>query len=202
MEEINFNIPEFTFEGLDIARKIIIERRKNLSEDFIKENSKRIQEKIIRTIEFQNAKSIACFISFNGEPDTSQIINEAVKSGKIVCLPKIIGDNIEFWEFTGKLTPGKFGILEPVSSTVISVKNIEFFIVPGILFDLRGFRVGYGKGFYDKALKDRAKESKSFAIAWSFQVFQKIKYDKPEDIFVDKIFTEKFIIEKGKIIPY
>jgi 5-formyltetrahydrofolate cyclo-ligase len=99
-----------------------------------------------------------------------------------------------FLKFEGKLKKGAFEIPEPCSNYIVPPQEIDLFLVPGVIFDLRGFRVGYGKGFYDKVLVRSSEKSKKIALCWSFQVFREIKEEKPHDIFVDEIWTESFVV--------
>lgn len=186
-------LQEFPFKNIDEGRKFAIQIRKLLSKEFIKFISQRIQREIIKTEEFQKSEKIACFFGAKGEPDTSLILNQSV--GKIF-LPKVTSENkMEFFLYSGKFKEGKHGIPEPISDIHLDVENIDLFLVPGVLFDKRGFRVGYGKGYYDRVLEMRKKGTPVFGISWSFQVFEKIPYEKPNDVFVQKIFTEVYLLE-------
>ena len=191
---ISEHIPHFNFGDLTTARKYIIHRRKELSPEKIHALSEKIWKEVSSSPEFESSKKIACFVGVKGEPDISERIFRETKGKKMVFLPVVEGDEISFFLYTGELRKGSFGIPEPVSSERVEPWEIDLFVVPGVLFDLRGFRAGYGKGFYDKALSLRRKNSYIFALAWSFQVFREIPYEKEHDVFVDKIFTEKFVV--------
>ena len=187
-------ISHFSFADLTTARKYIIQRRKELPPEKIRMLSEKIWVEVSSSPEFRASEKIACFVGVKGEPDISERIFREVNIGKCVFLPAVEGDEISFYLYTGKLKEGRFGIPEPVSSDKAEPWEIDLFIVPGILFDLRGFRAGYGKGFYDKVLSLRRKDTCIFALAWSFQVFREIPHEKEHDVFVDKIFTEKFVV--------
>lgn len=187
-------IPRFSFADLTTARKFIIQRRKKLQSEEILMLSEKIWREVISSPEFRDSEKIACFVGVKGEPDISERIFRETRKEKKVFLPVVEGDEISFYLYTGELKKGKFGIPEPVSSERAEPWDIDLFIVPGILFDLRGFRAGYGKGFYDKVLSLRRKDTHIFALAWSFQVFREIPHEKEHDVFVDKIFTEKFVV--------
>jgi 5-formyltetrahydrofolate cyclo-ligase len=188
---LNF-FPDFNFDSLEQARKVISFIRRNLPKDFIKSRSELLCKEIVRNQDFARAKKIACFFGTKGEPDTSYILRYYKE--KFICLPKVVGGEIVFLKFEGKLKKGAFGIPEPQSDYIVLPQEIDLFLVPGVLFDLRGFRVGYGKGFYDKILHYSSEKAKKIALCWSFQVFKKIKEEKPHDIFVDEIWTESFVV--------
>ncbi len=186
-------VPEFNFPSIDEARRFLIMKRQNLDHVFVARGSEKICSDVMKDQHFKDADKIACFFGVRGEPDTYKIIN----SGKQIYLPRVIGDRIEFFRYYGELVRGAFGIPEPVSYERVETWELDLFIVPGVLFDLRGFRVGYGKGYYDRVLAQRREGVKVFAMAWSFQVFRCIPYEGEHDIFVDVIFTEKFVVMCG-----
>ncbi len=184
--------PDFSFDSLEKARRVISIIRRNLPKDFIKSRSEIVCKEIARSQDFVLAKKIACFFGTKGEPDTSYMLK--YHREKFICLPKVVGDEIVFLKFEGKLKRGAFGIPEPSSDYIVPPQEIDLFLVPGVIFDLRGFRVGYGKGFYDKVLSRSSAKAKKVALCWSFQVFKEIKCEKPHDIFVDEIWTESFVV--------
>ncbi|MFZ8803677.1 MAG: 5-formyltetrahydrofolate cyclo-ligase [Candidatus Calescibacterium sp.] len=188
---LNF-FPDFNFDSLEQARKVISFIRRNLPKDFIKSRSELLCKEIVRNQDFARAEKIACFFGVKGEPDTSYILRYYKE--KFICLPKVVGGEIVFLKFEGKLKKGAFEIPEPCSNYIVPPQEIDLFLVPGVIFDLRGFRVGYGKGFYDKVLVRSSEKSKKIALCWSFQVFREIKEEKPQDIFVDEIWTESFVV--------
>jgi 5-formyltetrahydrofolate cyclo-ligase len=93
------------------------------------------------------------------------------------------------------LAPGTFGILEPSAEKINSmpVNEIDIIIIPGAAFSEKGFRIGYGGGFYDRFLKK--KYITSYALAFDFQVVDEVPFDPGFDIKVDQIVTEKRIVE-------
>ena len=140
------------------------------------------------------------FVSFNSEVSTHQMIKEALKT-KTAVIPKVVHHEIEpsvILDFDN-LVPGKFGILEPIETMKIAYKNIDLVLVPGIVFDKEGHRIGYGFGYYDKFLKKVPKAIK-IGLAFDFQIIDKIPTEI-HDVLVDMIVSEKRVIEckKSKI---
>ncbi len=122
------------------------------------EKSQSIMNKIIAMPSFRKAKTIAVYASLPFEVDTQRLIIEAWAQHKRVVFPKVEGSDMSFYQVTSfeELFPnGPFGIREPTSSPKRLVKKteIDLIIVPGICFDQKKYRVGYGKGFYDRYLK-------------------------------------------------
>ena len=139
------------------------------------------------------------------EIPTQGIINTALNDGKKVALPKIrtgvkAGANMDF-VFINKDTEyksGVYGILEPVSNEFIDVKDINDrveMLIPGLCFDIKGRRIGYGGGYYDRYLTKCPKDKFHItALACEYQIFESLPFnenDKPVNLIV----TENRCIE-------
>lgn len=183
----------------DEIRKFIEKRRDGL-DDTIKESmDNRIFNLIIGHNLFKDASVIFTYVSFKGEVNTHNIINYALKEGKTICVPKIIdkskGMDLFKIEDLSSLSPEYCGILEPqVNLGTLSIDCVDLIIVPGLAFDMRGGRIGYGGGFYDRLLASSSADVSKVALAYEFQVFDKIPTDK-WDKGVDMIMTEERIID-------
>ena len=179
-------------------RKLIEDRRASLDEGDRRIRDENIFSRLIDHNLFKDAKSIFIYVSFDGEIDTHSIINYALKEGKIVCVPKIFtkaeGMHLMKIDSFSSLTPGYYGILEPpADSEEMSPEDIDLIIMPGVAFDENGGRVGYGGGFYDRLLAGSNIQSTKIALAYRFQVFDKVPSDKWDER-VDMIITEEGII--------
>lgn len=137
---------------------------------------------MIGSKEFKSAKVVGAYYAFGSEVKTDLILEKAKALGKKVALPSAEGESLTFYELSsGKyLVKGRFGIMEPLPYG--PVDRMDLLVVPGIAFDKKGYRLGYGKGYYDKFL---AKKSVfSIGLAYSFQLLgslPKAKYDKRLD---------------------
>jgi 5-formyltetrahydrofolate cyclo-ligase len=122
---------------------------------------------------------------------TDIIISKAKQLGKLVALPRVEGDSISFYELSDEkhLVKGRFGIMEPLPQ--VRVKSMDLLVVPGIAFDKQGYRLGYGKGYYDKFLSKNP--VLSFGLAYSLQLFEKLPHGK-HDRRMDAIATEKGLL--------
>lgn len=148
----------------------MIERRNGLATEQVDELSRKIQENAMGSKEFASAKVIGAYYPTGSEVRTALIIDAAKKMGKKVALPKTEGDRMVFYEFDGELVDGKFGIKEPKPSSPID--NIDLVLVPGVAFDHKGCRIGYGKGYYDRFLS--MQHCFSMGLAYSFQVVDEL----------------------------
>jgi len=104
--------------------------------------------------------------------------------------------HIGFFSVNGsyELKPGAFGILEPTDgATEIPISKLDMILVPGIVFDREGYRIGYGHGYYDRILNGA--QAKCVGLAYSFQVISHVPHDA-SDARMDVIITDKGHIKK------
>lgn len=178
-------------------RKEVKERRKKISKEGNRKKSKKIKEKLFNLKEYQDAKTILFYVSYNGEVFTHQMIKEGITNKKNIIVPisdkkkkKLILSKLKNWN---DLSIGSYEILEPKKEKIdkASLKEIDLIIVPGIAFDLKGNRLGHGKGYYDRLLKKT--DAVKIALCFEFQIKENIPTDK-YDVPVDIIITENKII--------
>ncbi len=132
-------------------RKELLKRRKELAISELKISD------LCTFSEFKNSKVIFCYVSAHGEVGTHTLIKELLKEKEVVvpyCTDKCGNMIAVKINSTSDLTEGSFGILEPKNPVEFPKDKIDFAIVPGIAFDKEGFRLGYGKGYYDRFLCD------------------------------------------------
>ena len=163
-----------------------------------------ILSKIKKLKEYQNSGTVMFYLSYGSEVITDAMINEVLSDDKEVAVPVIQnpGDGIMTAVKINKLEDcfdKVYGIRQPEfnEDEVVLKQDIDLIFVPGIVFDTTGYRVGYGKGYYDRWLEG-TDISKRIGLAFEVQLVDKIpngKYDLP----VGKIITEKRIIDVSKI---
>ncbi len=178
------------------ARKIVQFRLSQLDSEEIDGLSRDLIEELEHFIPLDDAKSIAGFMPLPDEVQYLSYLEEANAIGKDVYLPKVEGEILNFYQvqdFT-ELIRGKFGILEP-NPDIHSLMQApaEIFLIPGVAFGNRGERVGRGKGFYDKSLKD-LKDSLKVGICFEKQVLSGYIAQNVWDISMDYIVTSQRII--------
>lgn len=161
------------------------EKRKNLSKDFIKQKSEQFCEKFVNSFYYKNANTIFCYLSFNNEIITDEIMYHTLKDKKNLCVP-VINKNEMFAAQIKNLNhfkKNKYGILEPVDYTILNKNYIDIVIVPALVFNPLGFRLGYGGGFYDRFLTNYKKISIGFVLSqFCIDFFIPGKFDKIVDI--------------------
>lgn len=140
-------------------RKEIKRKIEDLSRDYKIQASLEISKKIFGDLNYQSANTIFTFVGTDGEPDTKKIIEEAINSGKRVCVPRCIDSNkmiaVEIKNYLEDLEIGSYGILEPIKGLpIVEKSHIDYGIIPCVTCDKEGNRLGHGKGYYDIFLKD------------------------------------------------
>jgi len=188
-------------------RQEFLKKRNNLSRGEIKSKSEKIEKRLFALPEFQRAKTIMFYVSFRSEVETEKMIKNALKLRKRIVVPVVDGEKIvvsEIKNLKKELTKGSFGIREPKKEfrRRVNQKEIDLVVVPGVVFDKRGGRLGYGRGYYDRFLRNkliRLRMSRShqcalIALAFDLQIARKIPLVK-EDIKIDKIVTESGIVD-------
>ncbi len=111
--------------------------------------------------------------------------------------PKVEGEKLTFWQTDAKsrFAPGTFGLSEPVPETCeqVQLTNCDFILVPALAFDRNGHRLGYGRGFYDRALT--GVKSPKVGLAFKFQIQQDSLPHDSFDIAMDMVVSEDFIMQ-------
>lgn len=142
---------------------------------------------------YKSAEDIYCYVSFDGEVDTKNLVESSLKMGKKVAVPKILVNNVmEFYYInsTRELTEGHYGILEP--RPVNKAPGIcALVVMPGVAFDKSGGRIGYGKGYYDAYLKHHP-SLRRIALAFEFQCMESLPREE-HDVAPEFLVTEKGI---------
>lgn len=177
-------------------RKKYISERNNLSKDYRESSTNSIFSTLENYDFFKRSKKIFIFIGFDSEIQTEDFIKKWINK-KQIFVPKIKNNkmnliHIKSWT---ELEPGHFGILEPTSSDYYEGK-IDLVITPSIVFDKNGYRLGYGKGYYDRYF---AENEYKISVGLSYHKLLQENVPKEEhDKQVDIIITEEktFIINE------
>ena len=180
-------------------RKRILETRTNLTDDEVAAKSEAILQKVLKTPEYMEADNILLYADYNHEVMTRGIFEDAIMRKKRVYFPKSdkLTNSMLFFQTVSvkQLEKGFMGIPEPKENMQLCYKfnpdEDTLVILPGVAFDTRGFRLGYGKGFYDKFLSSRRQLS-TMALAFACQIVDEMP-DEEHDIKKDKIVTEEII---------
>ena len=184
-------------EKKKILRKIIKVRVSAISADEKAKREKLLLDNLFSMPEFLAANTVMLFANLPDEIGTFSLIDKCIAMGKKVYLPVINGDDMTVAEFTGEYRVGRYDIKEPVVKQLVvndsdtelvevSFKeHFDFILVPGVSFSPNGYRLGRGKGYYDKFL---SKYSNLFTVGVCFreQFYLDIPTE-PHDIPMHKV---------------
>lgn len=187
-------------------RKDILAKRGSLRISECLRKSHKIKEKLFSLSEFKESSRVAFYMALPKEVQTKDMVREAIGLGKKVILPRIVpGENTlllsEVKDIDSELETGPFGVLEPKEESYrpVALAEVNLIIVPGVAFDLKGHRLGFGKGFYDKLLSKANSPIFTIGLVFDFQLMPEIPALR-HDVKMRKIITEKRIIACDKNI--
>lgn len=148
-----------------------------------------LQQQLFETPEYAACSHLLTYVSFGSEADTRNIIYRAIEDQKAVYIPKVWDKSMDFFRIQDLegLTPSKFGVPEPEyleENRFCGIPKAEasscflLMLLPGLVFDLNGNRIGYGAGYYDRYLS-RYPENFFYkmALAYDFQITEAISSD-------------------------
>ena len=146
--------------------------------------------------QWKRAEIVLAFLSMKDELDTAPILKKVLEQGKILAVPRVVGPDLVFYQIQDlekDVAPGAFGILEPVSGLCpVAVETLSehhsVALVPGLAFDRENFRLGRGKGFYDRFLASAGDSLYKIGIGCSFQLVEKVPRN-PHDKALDLVIT-------------
>jgi len=156
-----------------------------------------IADALLSLPEFSRAQTIMTYLSFSGEADTFGFARAVLERGKRLVVPKVVSQSqnllaCEIHDLESGLVKNYYGILEPDQDHTNPVKpeEIDFHVIPGMAFDLEGYRLGHGRGYYDRFLNQISRCSFLAGICYSFQIMDALAHD-PWDVPVHCLVTEK-----------
>ena len=165
-------------------RKAIIEKRKKLSEEYRHEYAMELSKKFFDTELYKNSKRILSYVSIHGEFETKYINRRILAEGKTLLLPKTYEMGVMkvfVVEDLKSLEKNSFGLHEPLET---KEQTPDLIIVPAVAFDLKGNRLGFGGGFYDRYLE--GKKISTIGLCYGFQIVENLPKEE-HDIPVDRL---------------
>lgn len=166
--------------------------RQELTPEKKRELDKAIVERLLTWLPWKEAKHVLLYYPLEFEIDICPVIAKAFEQKKQVALPRCEKETgqMEFYEIghLSDLEKGPFDLWEPRKTKEIQKKQYDVCLLPGLAFDKKGVRLGYGKGYYDRFLADY----KGIKVG---AVYDELLIDSlpanPSDIGVDYVITEK-----------
>ena len=174
----------------DNLRKQMMVKRNILSHLEVDTLSQQVCRRLEELQPLQQAKVIMGFSSIRNEVNLGPLLQKLQRQGRTILLPRVEGNIMQAVEFRPgeDMGRGSFGIREPLGEP-FAVDKIDVVIVPGLVFDANGYRLGYGKGYYDRFLPRLNEQCFKCGICYEFQVVENI-YPHPGDVPVHWIVTD------------
>ena len=168
-------------------RRAIREKKRAMTEEEICSRSARLAELFLASDAYRNANTIYGYMPYNQEVRTVPMLEQALKDGKRVAVPKCYGDEMKFiyLDDLTKVEKGYANIPEPIADGPVADDKTALVLMPGLAFDPMGHRIGYGGGFYDKFLS-REPGHPTLALCYEFQMLPSLETEA-HDIPVDYV---------------
>lgn len=188
-------------ENRNTLRKSILELRDTLSVEARLEKSSSATRNLISLDSVQRAKVVFVYMDFRSEVQTTEFINSCLKANKVVAVPVTLPEisqikAVQISDPKNDVEPGYCLIPEPkndiIDENIVDPGLIDIVVVPGSVFDRRGGRLGYGGGFYDRFLSEKAPRAIRIGLAYELQMTSEVP-TQSHDQFMDYVVTEKRI---------
>ena len=168
-------------------RRTIRERKRAMTEEEIVSRSEKLGVLFSQSEAYKAAKTIYGYLPYNQEVRTVPMLEQALKDGKRVAVPKVYGDEMKFLylDDLSQVEKGYAGIPEPIADEPVADDETALVLMPGLAFDPAGHRIGYGGGFYDKFLAAEPNHP-TLALCYEFQMLPEL-HTEEHDIPVDTV---------------
>ncbi len=177
-------------------RRECLQRRAALHEPATRNGA--ICARVVRLPIYQQARVIHCYLSVHSEVNTHLLLAYSLAAGKRVVVPMVQRNTAELthsWLTSvaeQDMEPGVLGIPQPRTVRPVRAGVWDLTIVPLLAFDRRGYRLGYGKGYYDRLLTEVS--TPTIGLAFAVQEVERIPYE-PHDVRMDWIVTDQEVIQ-------
>lgn len=178
------------------TKKQIRQRLRQQRESLSSEQGSKLSAEICRKLRarpwFSGARTICFYYPLGNEVNLLPLAEEALTLGKRIAFPRVEGKEMEFYEAASleDFQEGSFHVMEPVSQIPAAEPGMTV-LVPGLGFDRRGNRMGYGGGYYDRYFA-RRRECMKIGIAYQFQFVEELAAEA-HDIPMDEVITERAV---------
>ena len=168
-------------------RKTIRERKRAMTPEQIEDKSRRLGQLFLECEAYRQARTVYGYLPYNQEVRTVPMLQQALRDGKQVAVPKVYGEEMKFILMTdlSLVATGYAGIPEPIADGPIADDPTALVLMPGLAFDPQGHRIGYGGGFYDKFLAAEP-DHPTLALCYDFQMLPALETEE-FDIPVDAV---------------
>ena len=172
--------------------------------------SRSICQHFVELQEYREAQTVMWYLHCRSEVQTLEFVAKQLKTDKRIIIPYCTVDNngqkmLELWHLTDldELEPGMWGILEPPrqrwqeAEKSVDSSELDLIMVPGVVFDRQGGRLGNGAGYYDRLLADVWPDTLLVGICYESQLLEKVPMER-HDRYMDKVLTEKAVYSRNE----
>ncbi|CCO08075.1 5-formyltetrahydrofolate cyclo-ligase [Desulforamulus hydrothermalis] len=183
-------------------RKQMLAARSSLTEQARQDKSRRITEQLLALPCYQTARTVMAYLDYRSEVATELLITHALQAGKRLAVPVVNRQDKTMLpslleNFPQDLVPGPYGIRQPAPGSIrpVPVQELDLVLVPGVAFDARGNRLGYGGGYYDRFLPRLRPDARAVGLAYQLQLSGCLSSCLgPHDQPVHMVITEKGVL--------
>lgn len=172
--------------------------RKQMTQDEVQDKSSLLVKRLIAQKWFVEAELIFCYKAFNNEVTLTELMG----LDKTIALPQVVDATTMVFRSvndTTQFVKSSYGVLEPVDGPVVEVTEQSVILMPGACFDLKGNRIGYGGGYYDRYLHSQTYQGKRVGVCYNHQISKTLLPSESYDVPVDAIITESRYVEFNDI---
>ncbi len=167
-------------------RCLIRQQKRAMTQAQIETASARLGKLFCSCEAYRNAKTVYGYLPYNQEVRTVPMLEQAIRDGKRVAVPKVCGDTMRFvyMDDLSRVEVGYAGIPEPIDDGPVADDPTALVLMPGLAFTRTGDRMGYGGGFYDRFLAEEPNHP-TVALCYHFQIVEELpteEYDIPVDL--------------------
>ncbi len=170
----------------ELRAQIRVQKRA-MTEEEINRRSQALGKLLAQSEAYKNAETIYGYLPYNQEVRTVPMLEQAIRDGKKVAVPKVYGDDMKFiyMEDLSQVSLGYANIPEPIEDGPVAQDKTALVLMPGLAFDPQGHRIGYGGGFYDRFLAEEP-DHPTLALCYEFQMLPHLETEE-FDIPVDTV---------------
>ncbi len=174
-------------------RREMLDMRQSLSEQSVVRGSEAITKQLLSLPCVQNAQRVMTYCAVKNEPDMWALTQALLDMGKSMALPCVTAEGLLAANFCSntKMQRGAYGIPQPVITSDSDKVEPDVVIVPGVVFDLQRYRIGFGAGYYDRFLQYRGVVK--IGVCYESQLVDNIEAE-PHDVRMDYVVTERRIL--------
>ncbi len=167
-----------------LRREIRVKKRAMLEAEILS-RSEKLGALFVQSEAYRNANTVYGYLPYNQEVRTVPMLEQALRDGKRVAVPKIYGDTMRFiyLDDLSKVEKNTMGIPEPIEDGPVAEDKTALVLMPGLAFTKQGDRMGYGGGFYDRFLAEEP-DHPTLALCYDFQIVESLpseEFDIPVD---------------------